>query len=288
MSLFFTELMELKGLDTSKKIKLVRHKDKTFDLYKLYLNDQLDLYQSSQSSPVFSECDQIISFIGLEGGRSKFIGVYDVIACEKNLCHSWPDHYLYKESEVFEYGQHGEYLYELKKDERFDFLSGRVVIDWGGSALAWHQWMDKQEKEIIEVLPAGYVSEFPGYLDFVLSFKELVKIIENPDANSKWHQMLSAVAGVYLIVDSKTGKQYVGSAYGKDGILGRWKSYAASGHGGNVQLLNLLDQHTSYASHFTFSLLRTLPKSLTPKEVIDIENLYKTKLGSRKFGYNSN
>lgn len=277
-----TEILNLKGLDLSKKIKLVRHKDNKLDLYRLYLNDQLDIYQSSQSSPVFSDCDQIISFIGLDGTKAKFIGVYDVLGCESGLNYQYPKSFLYKDTSV------GEYIYKLKKDERFEFLAGRLVIDWGKAALSWHQWLDGKEKKIIEILPMGYVNEFPGYLNFVLSYKELKKIIENPDANSKWHQMLSAVAGVYLIIDSQTGKQYIGSAYGKEGILGRWKTYAKCGGGENKQLELLLVDDPDYAENFRFSILQTVSASLTKTEVINVENLYKVKLGSRAFGLNSN
>jgi len=74
--------------------------------------------------------------------------------------------------------------------------------------------------------------------------------------------MLAAVAGVYLIVDRKTGKQYVGSASGEGGILSRWRSYADTGHGGNKRLIDLA--------------------------ACDPEGLYKEKLGSRAFGLNSN
>lgn len=35
---------------------------------------------------------------------------------------------------------------------------------------------------------------------------------------------------------SATGKLYVGKADGEDGIWGRWLSYAATVHGGNVGL----------------------------------------------------
>ena len=45
---------------------------------------------------------------------------------------------------------------------------------------------------------------------------------------------------VYLIVDTKTGKKYVGSAYGDNMLLGRWRNYIANGHGGN-KLLKSLD-----------------------------------------------
>ena len=45
--------------------------------------------------------------------------------------------------------------------------------------------------------------------------------------------------GVYLITDTSNGKMYVGSAYGENMILGRWKSYVKTGHGGNEGLKGL-------------------------------------------------
>ncbi|MCK5407604.1 MAG: GIY-YIG nuclease family protein [Candidatus Krumholzibacteria bacterium] len=100
--------------------------------------------------------------------------------------------------------------------------------------------------------------------------------------------MLSAVCGVYLIVDQNTGKQYVGSAYGEKGILGRWTNYAKTGHGGNNQLKKLMEWDPMYAENFNFTILRTLSKTLTQAEIIDYERLYKSKLGTRAFGLNSN
>jgi hypothetical protein len=140
---------------------------------------------------------------------------------------------------------------------------------------------------VIEILPKGYVREFPGFLDFVIPYDELVKIVDNPDAHGVWHNMLASVAGVYLIVDSQTGQQYVGSAYGKRGILGRWAEYAKNGHGGNKRLRELLNSSPGYARNFCFTVLQTLDKSLTDREVLEFEKQYKAKLGSRAFGLNT-
>jgi len=41
--------------------------------------------------------------------------------------------------------------------------------------------------------------------------------------------MLASVAGVYLILDTETGYQYIGAATGKDGIWGRWSKYIPDG-----------------------------------------------------------
>lgn len=180
------------------------------------------------------------------------------------------------------------FYYNLTPLSEFNDLKERLVIDWGKSALSWHQWLHKNDKEVFEILPSGSINEFPGYLNFILSFKELEKLIQNPIANRTWHDMLSAVFGIYLILDKKTGKQYIGSAPGVSGILGRWETYVQTGHGNNVQLISLINKNPDYKYNFSFSLLQTLPKTVTPLEVLEIESLYKEKLGTRKFKYNSN
>jgi hypothetical protein len=42
--------------------------------------------------------------------------------------------------------------------------------------------------------------------------------------------------------DITTGKRYVDSAYGGDGIWSRWCTYAATKHGGNVELRKLVER----------------------------------------------
>ena len=90
---------------------------------------------------------------------------------------------------------------------------------------------------MLEVLPAGYLLElFHDYLQFTLTHHELVHLVEHQEAHKEWRARLSAVAGVYLILATTTGKQYIGSAYGAEGIWGRWLAYARTGHGGNALL----------------------------------------------------
>src|SRR3954463_15255920 len=48
--------------------------------------------------------------------------------------------------------------------------------------------------------------------------------------------------GVYVIHDQTTGARYVGSAHGDTGIRQRWSTYAATLHGNNVGLQDLLDE----------------------------------------------
>jgi hypothetical protein len=181
----------------------------------------------------------------------------------------------------------GRYWYDLERLTEFSDLEDRVVIDWGPSTRSWHQWL-RSNREVVEVLPVGYVKEFPGYLDFILSYDELRAIVLNPIANREWHRMLRAVAGVYLQIDRASGRQYVGSACGEGGILQRWSNYVQTRHGGNKLLRELLANGTSSEKSFEFTLLQTMPRTATPAEVVACERLHKRKLGSRVHGLNSN
>ena len=96
---------------------------------------------------------------------------------------------------------------------------------------------------------------------------------------------------MYLILNTKAkdGQQYIGSAYGDDGILGRWRQYANPPfHGGNKKLIGLLKEDKEEYKYFQFSLLQIFSKSATDDEIIGAESRWKEKLGSRVFGLNDN
>lgn len=250
------------------RVKVIRHKDDRLE-YKEMLKDRKGIieYQKTQESAVFSNCDYIIVFSGLDRRRAVFFGVFSVNGC-KSIG--------------------GKYHYDLQQVDGCEDLIDRLIIDWGVNARAWHQWYDKQQKEILEILPSGYIGNFKGILDFVLEFDELKKLIKNPEANYEWHRHLSAVNGIYMILDEKTGQQYIGSAYGKEGIWQRWSNYVANGTGGNKELVALHKSDPNYHKNFKFSVLQTLPSNMSDKEVIAVEALYKQKLGSRVHGLNRN
>ena len=265
----FKELLSLKTdlLETA-PVKFVRHKDSRQEYRELIKDrDQLLTYQKEQGKHVFKDCDYIISFFGQEGTKSLFIGIYQV------------------KGYVIE---NEKYYYDLEELDGFEDLKDRVVVDWGKAAISWHQWAYKHDKEVLEILPKGYLGEFPGLLNFILDFNELKKLSINIDANKDWYHQLSSVNGIYLILDTKKGNQYIGSAYGREGIWQRWQEYAKTGHGGNLLLKQLCDSENEYYKNFQFTVLQTLPSNITGKEVIEIENLYKQKLGSKLFGLNAN
>lgn len=298
--------MDKDNLFNLSKIKLVRHNDNSIDFKRLINNGLLSQYQTFQRKNIFHEFDYIISFIADGGSRSRCQGIYKIMyKPEKYEWHQIDkNHYeiVYKSKEDNDNPEHWinsfemktqEYKYEMIELKEYSSFLKRIVIDWGKGLISWHQ-KGTNEKNVIEMYPEGYVSEFPGYSKIFLDFIELEEIIKNINGNKVWHQMLSAVQGIYLITDNTTGNQYVGSTYGisdnaPSAILGRWKTYVDKGMRENKQLIELIDKNgVDYKYNFSFTLLSTLSKSARKEEVIDEENLWKEKLGTRVIGLNSN
>ncbi len=274
------ELLFARGLPQGHRLtKLVRHQSNEWDLQNLAAHEQLDTYQSNQGRPVFN-CKYLVSFLGEKHSLARLHGVYGVKGVSRDANRPWPSDYLYQHASP------GPLWYDLEKLPGFTDLEKRVVIKWGASARAWVQWLNS--REVIEILPHGYAREFLGFDEVLLTYHELCEMVTNPASNREWHRALGSVAGVYLITDTHDGRQYVGSAHGVDGILGRWKSYASTGHGGNRLLRDLLLKNPQAAKSFQFSILRALPTSLTKDEILSNETLYKKKLGSRAHGLNAN
>jgi hypothetical protein len=142
--------------------------------------------------------------------------------------------------------------------------------------------------EVAEIL-ASRVSlvAFRGYNKVRLTFAELKWIVKQQVPS--WLSALSSVGGVYLIMDTSTGKPYVGSAYGIGGIWQRWCCYADNGHGGNAELKALLEeQGAEYAGPFQYAVLEIADLLDTEDQVRKRESHWKDVLMSRTFGYNSN
>ena len=276
------DLLKVFGFDERLKTKLVRHQDSRYDIPALIREGWFDLYQSLQARPVFGGCEQIVSFVGDGSRRARLLGVYRVLHQREATPALIPPDCPYEE-----WGAEPKYHYGLERRAEFADLEGRVVIDWGSGALAWHQHL--KNKPVVELFPKGRtLAPFTDYLDFSLSYSQLADLAATAGAHRDWVSSLSAVAGVYLILAQPSGHQYVGSACGLDGIWGRWLQYAASGHGGNAKLRALTDSDAAYPDAFRFSILQVLPKTTTSPEVIRWESQYKAKLGSRATGLNLN
>ena len=106
-----------------------------------------------------------------------------------------------------------------------------------------------------------------------------------------WIAALENQKAVYLITDKESGKMYVGSATSDYGmLLQRWRSYIANGHGGNKELIELVERKgiDYIKTNFYYSILENYNAKVDDRVILERESWWKETLQTRTFGYNSN
>ena len=264
-------------------MKLIRHSLSDKDFAKCYYASPQMVWEYTRiQKPNFSkDYDYWCVFVSGEGTTARLFACYKV----NGAVSATPD--LEPAGFPLEGRFEGKYDYfDLEPVDNLKEYEHRLVIKWGKAALSWHQ-KGTTEKDVWAI-DSPVKKPFIGYDKVVLTYAELKEVVENKDAYELWQAALSAVNAVYLIVDTKSGQQYVGSAYGKDGLLGRWRIYVDSLHGHNKLMKEVICAHPDRYKFFQFSILQILPKTLTDDEVIHTESLWKEKLQSIRFGMNDN
>lgn len=174
-------------------------------------------------------------------------------------------------------------------EEEYGKYFGRIVVRYHNTS----QNLIRRASSIMEhlavekVMPDVFDDDiFPGYENVNISWSEMRRNMEK----ESWKTALQNQKGVYLISDTKTGKLYVGSAYGENMILSRWRNYIDTGHGGNVELKELMAAHgfDYIKQNFRYSILDIYKSKVDDETIIGREGWWKEALLSRVFGYNSN
>ena len=276
------ELLAIKGINLE-RTKLIRHNMSNEEIATYYSKGQIETYQTIQCPSRFKNCDTVISFLGTEGTNGVFLGCYKINGYTQYDTANLPNDF------IIDLGADTDcVIFNLDKTDILAEFQNRLVIDWGKGTINWCQ-NGTTEKEILEIRPVVSEIEFISYDRVLLSYETLRKIVYNKAAYKEWEDKLSAVAGVYLITDTKTGKHYVGSASGMEGgIWGRWSEYARTKHGGNKRLVELITADPDYCYNFQYSILEVFPIKRDKHEVLAYEQLYKRKLQSIRFGLNDN
>ncbi len=179
----------------------------------------------------------------------------------------------------------GNNAYEYETLLEYEKYFGRLIVRFKNTS----QNMIRNASSVIEqceveqILPDIFDNDiFPGYDKVNISWKELSIVLEK----DTWKTALQNQKGIYLITDVSNGKLYVGSAYGDEMILTRWRSYIKTAHGNNVELRSL---DTNYIKdNFRFSILDIYKSTTSQEIIIERENWWKEIFLSRKFGYNRN
>ncbi len=280
MILSLHDLLKSYGIEPS-KVRLVRHGNKEINVLDVFKNDKdrFAEYTSWQRSGKYGEAEFLAIFSPARGTTSLFLGVWKISGVTENRDLKTKHLKLLRKHTLPEGWFNTSVRYQLELTDLMFSLSERLVIEWGKSTL---NWVQSKNKSVVQIKPINSIGDFTSYDSILLSYEDLKKLIRDTDSNISWVNALSAVNGVYLIKYKLDGRLYVGSAYGKGGILGRWSVYAKSGHAGN-KLLKDLD-----LSEFEFSVLEISPSTMSVDDVVARENRWKECLGTRKFGLNEN
>lgn len=249
------------------------------------LHDPLDVFlarkfadwQAYQNQRNF-ERPYVLSLIKMkERDQWLFAGLHSI----DGPCERKPDHHG---------GDAVCWVYPMTEIEGPSQLTGRLVANFKRPGRAPYlnaeKWVDAIS--LAEIYPTRLtVGDFPGYRSVELTYDEL-RLVADQGLPS-WRAALSSVGGVYLISDTETGHLYVGSASGAGGIWQRWTDYAATGHGGNVELRTIVNgSGVDRARAFRFSILEIADIHTGETDVIARECHWKRVLLSRSHGLNAN
>lgn len=263
------------------KIHFATGTDNKRKAYEKFLINEFDEWQAEQTNKNFNR-DFVISLIYYDKDIWLFGGVYkvnDQTPQAVTLLDGWCG-----------------WRYDLTLTDNQKDLIGRVFVYYKKEFRASYPCLELQTKNginpadicIFSILDKRVtINDFNGFDNVNISYQTLKYIIENNI--STWKSALSNVKGIYLIVDTLTGKQYVGSAYGEDCIWQRWSEYAKNGHGGNIELKNvLINNGANYRNNFKYSILEVCNMNLGNDYIIRRESYWKEVLMTRQFGMNNN
>lgn len=184
--------------------------------------------------------------------------------------------------------------YEAEEIAAYKKYYGRIIVKYHKSSRTIVRYFDsvKDELEVVEILNSQYTGdEFPGYDNVRLSYEQLANIINRHSGG--WFGALNSQKAVYLITDTSNGKLYVGSATAKNGMLwSRWSAYVANGHGGNKELIEIVnDSAKGFAyvkKNFQYTILENFNSKVDDSYILQREAWWKKVLRSKEFGYNDN
>jgi hypothetical protein len=291
----FNDLLNAKGI-ARQEVLILRHRPQEPQLNRALRSlatEQpalFNAYQQTQSKKVEKQmlrAKYVASFIGHEPAKALFVGLYK-IRQSKPLTREeyWQvqEHNKLRE----QYGMKG---FIPEKDSRSSILwfdlqledfyapwRGKLIVQWPPPEIAWSRWAHgKGEMAVLAILEKSALERLmPRWDEIWMEWHELKFL---PDV---WRSKLSEWKAIYYIFDVSDGKGYVGSAYGKSNLYGRWQDYADTGHGGN-RLLRERDP-----KNFRFSILQRVSPDLDDEDVIRLENTWKKRLHTRSHGLNDN
>jgi hypothetical protein len=286
----FRTLLELAGLDPA-EILIVRHAPVERSLKAIlpwlvierpHLFEAYQRIQRPALERAMARARYVAAFVGQEPTFATFAGLYEIGASavlDYKGYRSFPGN-----AELEALGMSGRssdmadcLAFELRRLDNYVEWIGKLVIAWPMPHQQWWRWAGGGAFSIQSIAAESlFVRDMPDWHDLVLTWPELQSLPPS------WSGALAQWRGIYFIFDDDRRAGYVGSAYGSDNILGRWRGYAQTGHGGNAEL------RRSDPRHLRFSILQRTSPDMEMQEIVRLEASWKERLHTRDAGLNRN
>ena len=256
------------------------------------VEDRPDLFEAFQANhpagPEATVRDHPLfaAFVQTAPGEATFVGLYDRVVGPPQSAADWlsdpaiaemvarvDGHVASPETQAAKWA--GRLRFQFTPRAELADLSRRLVVaDPGGRAYV--RLGQTTDLPVLEIgRRASLVPPLPAWDRLVLTKADLRTL---PAA---WDAALGQWRGVYLLVDEADGARYVGSAYGTENLLGRWRSHVAGTRGVTE---GLRDRNPAT---FRFSILELTAPTAPPEEVIRLEQTWMDRLHTRAHGLNA-
>ena len=284
MTMELNNLLSIANVDPTRTLVL-RHRPTEPELRKalpLLAAERLDIfnayqaYQNPNAERSFAAQvgGWLASFISYGPAKAIFVGIYNIGGAEAESQEQYWSRNENKELAKLGLGSYST-AHSGTASLRFDLRLTSIHEEWRGKlVVGWpppeRSWVRRAHKNIMPILAireeSAFSAEPPPWDEIDFTWAQL-RILPQ-----RMRAALEQWRGVYLIWDESDAKAYVGSAYGIDNILGRWESYAATGHGGNKHL------RARDPSSFRFSVLERVSPDMPSHKVIQQERSWKQRL----------
>lgn len=179
---------------------------------------------------------------------------------------------IHGEAAPYLYGEEGEgrAVFILEPLPDFSALKGRLIVP-RPAGRAYVRLAENCALPITRIEEqARFIPPMPPWDALTLGAQDIRSIPRS------WADRLSQWRGIYHIVDTSDGARYVGSAYGAENILGRWRAHVHRDRGVTMEL------GKRDPIHFRFSILELLAPNAAMEDVVAREGSWKERLATRE------
>lgn len=264
--LYFDDLLRIAEIPVE-NTRLVRHSSKDgIGAYRLWKSDRekFEEFQALQDRFGFDPGSYVASFIVSPSGENIFVGLYEVEAREEcrdgTVCVLAGTRYALGKAK----------WHRMRRMPQLSEYIEKLVIDWPKPTPVFvHRATTK--KAVLEIRREVSHSKFPGFEWFYCDVDEISSL------PGTWKEVLRSVWGVYVLVCNETGKKYVGSAYGENGLYGRLLDYKNPQDPGHRRLVPH-DRAHNKGKGYRCSVLSVISRGVSTGEVVDLERRWKERL----------